>query len=67
MHTFRLIKLFDLELHADKFVKNLSSGTKRKLSFLISLIGRPKVLLLDGCNLTYNYTYNFKITNFFSI
>lgn len=34
--------------HADKLAKNLSGGTKRKLSFAISLFSSPHIVLLDG-------------------
>ena len=34
--------------HADKYVKHLSGGTKRKLSFVISLFSFPNFVLLDG-------------------
>jgi ATP-binding cassette subfamily A (ABC1) protein 5 len=33
--------------HADKAVKEISGGTKRKLCFAISLLGEPEVVLMD--------------------
>ncbi|XP_030747414.1 ATP-binding cassette sub-family A member 5-like [Sitophilus oryzae] len=33
--------------HVDKQVKQCSGGTKRKLSFAMSMIGNPKIVLLD--------------------
>ena len=36
-----------LEVHAHKFVKDCSGGTKRKLSYGIAMIGNPKIVLLD--------------------
>ncbi len=33
--------------HADKKIKNLSGGTKRKLAFAISMFGMPSISLLD--------------------
>ncbi|XP_054155627.1 cholesterol transporter ABCA5-like [Oppia nitens] len=33
--------------HYDKKVEHLSGGTKRKLCYLMSLLGRPKLVLLD--------------------
>ncbi|XP_059511525.1 ATP-binding cassette sub-family A member 13-like isoform X2 [Stegostoma tigrinum] len=36
-----------LTAHVDKLVKTYSGGTKRKLSTVLALIGRPQVLLLD--------------------
>ncbi|EDV20637.1 uncharacterized protein TRIADDRAFT_60879 [Trichoplax adhaerens] len=43
----RFISGMDLQDHRDKFSKNLSGGTKRKLSFGMSIIGCPKLLLMD--------------------
>ena len=42
----------DIKEHADKKAKNLSGGTKRKLSFAISILASPKVILLDGISFT---------------
>lgn len=42
------MKMLDIAEHADKRVKNLSGGTKRKLAFIISMFGSPTVALLDG-------------------
>ncbi|XP_077979636.1 cholesterol transporter ABCA5-like [Glandiceps talaboti] len=36
-----------MQEHADKRAKNLSGGTKRKLCFLISMLGEPGIVLLD--------------------
>ncbi|KAK3578304.1 hypothetical protein CHS0354_004209 [Potamilus streckersoni] len=36
-----------LQEHADKPSKELSGGTKRKLCFAISMLGNPKLVLLD--------------------
>lgn len=47
-HFNRLMHILDIEEHADKMAKNLSGGTKRKLSFAISTFASPKVVLLDG-------------------
>ena len=33
--------------HADKFTKDCSGGTKRKLSYAMSMLGAPAVVLLD--------------------
>ncbi|KAJ8299359.1 hypothetical protein KUTeg_023419 [Tegillarca granosa] len=33
--------------HADKHAKKLSGGTKRKLSYVMSMLGKPKIVLLD--------------------
>ncbi|XP_030854731.1 ATP-binding cassette sub-family A member 5 isoform X4 [Strongylocentrotus purpuratus] len=33
--------------HADKKAKELSGGTKRKLCFALSMLGNPKIVLLD--------------------
>ena len=42
-----LISRLGLSDHANKLVKKLSGGTKRKLSLAIALIANPSVLLLD--------------------
>ncbi|XP_060574789.1 cholesterol transporter ABCA5-like isoform X2 [Ruditapes philippinarum] len=36
-----------LKEHADKHSKKLSGGTKRKLSYCMSMLGQPKFVLLD--------------------
>ncbi|GCB67236.1 hypothetical protein scyTo_0005092 [Scyliorhinus torazame] len=46
-HTHDLVHRLSLTSHADKLVKTYSGGTKRKLSTILALIGRPQVLLLD--------------------
>ena len=33
--------------HADKYAKDCSGGTKRKLSYEMSMLGAPKIVLLD--------------------
>lgn len=43
-----LLHVLEIEEHADKKSKNLSGGTKRKLSFAISTFSSPHVVLLDG-------------------
>ena len=42
------MKMLGIEEHADKQVKNLSGGTKRKLTFAITLFGNSNIVLLDG-------------------
>uniref|UniRef100_A0A4X2LRM6 ABC transporter domain-containing protein n=1 Tax=Vombatus ursinus TaxID=29139 RepID=A0A4X2LRM6_VOMUR len=42
-----MLKSLLLETNADKLIRNLSGGNKRKLSTGISLIGRPSVIFLD--------------------
>jgi len=42
-----VILALGLEPHKDKPVQNLSGGTKRKLSVAISVIGAPKLIILD--------------------
>jgi len=41
------ISMMGIEEYANVTSKKLSGGTKRKLSFAISLIGDPSVLVLD--------------------
>ncbi|XP_060080116.1 cholesterol transporter ABCA5-like [Ylistrum balloti] len=36
-----------LDEHKNKQSKKLSGGTKRKLSYILSILGRPKIVLLD--------------------
>ncbi|KAI1307954.1 Phospholipid-transporting ATPase ABCA3 [Halotydeus destructor] len=43
----QLIEMSDLSKHAHKATETYSGGNKRKLSLAISLIGSPKLLLLD--------------------
>ncbi|CAG9770151.1 unnamed protein product [Ceutorhynchus assimilis] len=43
----RYINGLQIQDHADKQVKMCSGGTKRKLSFAMSMVGNPKIVLLD--------------------
>lgn len=42
-----LIQILDMTEHANKSMKKLSGGTKRKLTLAMSLIGNPSILALD--------------------
>lgn len=42
-----LINLFNLSIHKNKKIKNLSQGLKQSVSICISLMGKPKFLILD--------------------
>lgn len=42
-----IIKDFDLEGYKKQKIKNLSGGLKQKVSFALSVINSPKVLILD--------------------
>lgn len=42
-----MYKLFSMEQVKDKFISELSGGQRRKVSLLLSLIGNPKLLILD--------------------
>ncbi|XP_078610116.1 cholesterol transporter ABCA5-like isoform X1 [Branchiostoma floridae x Branchiostoma japonicum] len=41
------IEAMEIEEHQEKKTPKLSGGTKRKVSFLISLLGNPKIVLMD--------------------
>ncbi|XP_060533320.1 cholesterol transporter ABCA5-like [Cylas formicarius] len=43
----RYLNGLQIQEHADKQTKQCSGGTKRKLSFAMSMVGNPKVVLLD--------------------
>lgn len=43
----RIIELTDLQEYSDSMADNLSGGNKRKLALAISLVGVPKLVLLD--------------------
>jgi ATP-binding cassette subfamily A (ABC1) protein 5 len=49
--THRIVDLFlrglQIEHHADKYAKNCSGGTRRKLSYALSMLGRPAIVLMD--------------------
>lgn len=49
--NFRLINTFlqglHISEHANKLTKHCSGGTRRKLSYAMSMMGAPKVVLLD--------------------
>ena len=44
--TNQIMKGLRIEEHADKYAKNCSGGTKRKLSYGMAMLGDPKVVLL---------------------
>ena len=48
---FRVIDLYlrglQIESHASKYAKDCSGGTRRKLSYAMSMLGRPAIVLLD--------------------
>lgn len=50
-HITRIVDLFlsglQIEQHADKYAKNCSGGTRRKLSYALSMLGRPAIVLMD--------------------
>jgi len=50
-HMDRVIDLYlrglQIESHASKYAKDCSGGTRRKLSYAMSMLGRPAIVLLD--------------------
>lgn len=42
-----LTKVLGMKIYIEKKVKNLSAGTKRKLSVALALIGGPEIIVLD--------------------
>ena len=46
-HLFRYGKVLKITDHLDKRIKQCSGGTKRKLSFLISMIGNYSTMIMD--------------------
>lgn len=48
-HLNAIIKLLGLEKHRSKLSTDLSGGYKRRLCLGISMIGYPKVMMLDEC------------------
>lgn len=50
MHVNRCMNILRLDAFADIRCENFSGGTKRKLAVAISLIGCPKVIILDECS-----------------
>lgn len=54
------MKMLGIEEHADKQVKNLSGGTKRKLAYAITLFGNANIVLLDGkCQKKITFSFYF--------
>jgi ATP-binding cassette subfamily A (ABC1) protein 5 len=41
------LKGLQIEEHSEKYSKDLSGGTKRKLTYCMSMLGAPKIVLLD--------------------
>lgn len=42
-----LIELLELDTYKDVYIKNLSLGTRQKVSVVINMLDNPKVILLD--------------------
>jgi len=55
VNTF--IRMMRVQDHAAKTATKLSGGTKRKLSFAISLVGDPSVLILDEPSSGYYFSF----------
>ena len=51
LFRYRIVDLFlrglRIEPHANKYAKNCSGGTRRKLSYALSMLGRPAIVLMD--------------------
>uniref|UniRef100_H0XNJ0 ABC transporter domain-containing protein n=1 Tax=Otolemur garnettii TaxID=30611 RepID=H0XNJ0_OTOGA len=47
LYVNNFLKMVNLEFHADKVINTYSTGTKRKLSAAIALIGNSPIVLLD--------------------
>ncbi|XP_008589359.1 PREDICTED: ATP-binding cassette sub-family A member 3-like [Galeopterus variegatus] len=47
LYVNKLLKLLNLETHADKFIYTYSGGNKRKLRPAIAIMGKPSVIFLD--------------------
>lgn len=47
----RVIELYmhglQIEEHASKYAKDCSGGTRRKLSYALSMLGHPSIVLMD--------------------
>jgi len=41
------LKGLQIEEHAEKKSSELSGGTKRKLTYALSMLGEPKIVLMD--------------------
>ncbi|OUM65277.1 hypothetical protein PIROE2DRAFT_41808 [Piromyces sp. E2] len=46
-YTQSLIEAFGIENHSNKLIKNISGGTKRKLSLIVAICSSPSYLILD--------------------
>lgn len=46
-NIIEILRDFQLEDYKDQKIKNLSGGQKQKISFIISIINSPKILILD--------------------
>merc|ERR1712136_498126 len=50
-HINRVIELYmhglQIEEHASKYAKDCSGGTRRKLSYALSMLGHPSIVLMD--------------------
>lgn len=48
IYLFRLIAALDLQNDLNKYSKYLKTSAKRKLTFALSIISFPSIILLDG-------------------
>lgn len=46
-HEKEIIELFDLDQHLNKYMRNLSGGTRQKVSAVLALMFKPEIYIFD--------------------
>jgi len=54
------MKVMGISEYANVLSKRLSGGTKRKLSFTISIIGDPDVIIMDEPSTGFDFNFFFQ-------